>query len=103
MLKEMSEQVTGHRLSPQQRRVSFLQQDGRTFRSQCAVALSGELDARALRESLRGLVRDQEILRTTFAPRPGTKNLMQVINPGPDFSWREVEAGGAREGLLDAL
>ena len=53
------EVLEGFQLSPQQKRVWTLQQHSAAFVAQCAVLLDGELDARALREALRGVFERQ--------------------------------------------
>lgn len=74
-----SEVLEGFQLSPQQRRLWLLQQDGDTFNAQCVVLLEGSLDTKRLERSLRRVVERHEILRTTFHRLPGIKIPVQVV------------------------
>jgi len=87
----MSDRTEGFRLSPQQRRVWALQQDGWTGRAQCALQLEGRVDVQVLREAVRRLVRDYEILRTTFQQPPGIRMPLQVIADQCDSPWSELD------------
>jgi amino acid adenylation domain-containing protein len=75
----MQEQVSGYKLSPQQRRLWSLSQEGLTAYAQCAVRLEGALDIEMLREAVRSVVARHEILRTTFRRPLGVKMPVQVI------------------------
>jgi len=92
-------QIEGYRLSPQQRHLWLLQQEGAPFLSQCAVRLAGDLDRRLLQEALGRVVSRHEVLRTTFRRTPGIKLPVQSIGEGSQAEWRVVEsaAGGERQ------
>ena len=87
----MSQRREGFRLSPQQRRLWSLQQEGWTGRAQCVLQLEGRLDVQALHKAVQRLVSDYEILRTTFQQPPGIKMPLQVITDQADASWSELD------------
>ncbi len=78
----MQEQVIqGYRLSPQQKRLWQLQQsnDARAFCAQCALLISGPLNAKALAAALEDVVERHQILRTTFHCFYGMTIPVQVV------------------------
>lgn len=75
----MQNQIQGFQLSPQQRRLWWLQQGGLAYRVQCTVLLEGNLNPAVLKSALQEVVNRYEILRTTF-PRPrGIRVPLQVV------------------------
>src|SRR2546423_493442 len=90
----MSKKIDGYRLSPQQRRVWFLQQNSHAYRSHCAWLLKGDLQVRALKEAVHRVSNEQEILRTSFHQRPETSQVLQVIAPSSTPSWKDVDLIG---------
>ena len=87
----MSHRTEGFRLSPQQRRLWSWQQDGSAGRAQCALQLEGHLYVEVLRDAVRRLVRNYEILRTTFQQPLGIKVPLQVITDQCDGPWSELD------------
>ncbi|MEM1252996.1 MAG: amino acid adenylation domain-containing protein [Cyanobacteria bacterium P01_H01_bin.21] len=76
-----SAQISGFRLSPQQKRVWFLHQ-GSSSSSYCvqgAFLIAGHLDVDALKNTLQAIVNRHEILRTTFQCLSGMTTPLQVI------------------------
>ena len=58
--------IEGFRLSPQQRRLWFLQQDQSAYRAQCEIAIDGPVEVERLTRVVQEIVDRHEILRTTF-------------------------------------
>src|SRR2546423_13649513 len=74
------ETAQGFRLSPQQERLWFLQQDGSSlYRAQCAVLLEGDFDTTRFEMALQAVIDRHEILRTSFQFIPGMVVPVQVI------------------------
>ena len=73
--------VEGYRLSPQQKHLWRLQQNGsgEPFLAQCAVLIEGDLDRQTLKEALHTVINRHEILRTRFPLLPGAVSPLQVI------------------------
>ncbi|HVT17364.1 MAG TPA: amino acid adenylation domain-containing protein [Thermoanaerobaculia bacterium] len=99
-----SQALQGFRLSPRQERLWRLQQAAAAavYRADCAVVLSGELDARRLLSALERVVGRHEILRTRFCSLPGLTLPIQVIAepvvrlvPGRDGRGLEAETAAA--------
>jgi len=78
----------GYRLSPQQSRLWLTQQDG--F-SQIVISLEGRLHPEAVRNALRRVVQQHEILRTIFQDVPGMKVPIQVVTDDCEPDWITVE------------
>src|SRR5437879_9709705 len=84
----------GFRLSPQQKRIWSLQQESAAYQVQCAILLEGRLNAKALKEALRQVVRRHDILRTTFEYMPGIKTPLQCIADSDALRWEEIDRTG---------
>ena len=93
----MSAVVQGFQLSQQQRHLWALQQEGRSFESQCVIQLDGELDTPALYDTLCTIVNRSEILRTTFRTLHAIKFPVQVINERVVPAWRTMDASQVEE------
>ncbi len=79
------EVVEGFRLAPQQERVWLLREAagaGQAYRAQCAIEITGALDADALRRAVARIVARHEILRTNFQRLAGMTVPLQVIGDG---------------------
>jgi len=74
--------IEGFRLSPQQRHLWSLQQDGDElpYRAQCAVLIEGSLNLPVLKAVLRNILDRYEILRTAFRCPNGTNIPVQAVN-----------------------
>lgn len=72
----------GFRLSPQQRRLWHLHEayPASAFGTQCAVALTGVLDAGRLAQAVARVAARYEILRTSFGLLEGTLVPVQIVN-----------------------
>ena len=79
--------IQGFRLSPQQKRLWFLQRAAGRYCAQCAILIEGELDPAGVPSAVEGLVARYEILRTTFRRRPGRRLPIQVIGERGTFLW----------------
>ncbi|OWY66459.1 hypothetical protein B7486_36670 [cyanobacterium TDX16] len=80
-MKMQPEIIEGYRLSPQQKHLWLLQQnDRRTYRTQFALLIEGNLDIKFLEIALQKVVARHEILRTNFCCSPGMKIPLQVIS-----------------------
>ncbi|HEX8189934.1 MAG TPA: amino acid adenylation domain-containing protein, partial [Pyrinomonadaceae bacterium] len=93
----MQKQVSGFRLSPQQRRVWSLHNGGAPYLALCGIRLDGPLDREALREALRQVVGRHEILRTAFRRAPGVRLPLQVIADDCAPAWQDLDLAGAGE------
>lgn len=102
----------GYRLSPQQQHLCSLQEKTQTqaFRSQAAIIIEGNLEKASLKASLDSLVKENEILRTTFRRLPEMSWPVQVISDVPVSYLREVNLTGmegeqqrAIDGLLQEI
>jgi len=78
--------LEGFRLSPQQRRLWRLQDDGRVYPARAVLAIEGDLDPEGLRRALEAVVARHEILRTTYRRLPGMDLPVQRIGERPVFS-----------------
>jgi len=86
-----------------QQRLWFLDQlepGSPTYNVPAAVRLSGAMDADALRQAFRELVRRHESLRTTFAAEGGSP--FQVIAPGMDFELPAEDLTSIPDGEREA-
>ena len=90
------EPIEGFRVSPQQGRLWLLASETSVYNTRCAVLLEGTLDRRRLKEVLRQLVQQHEILRTTFSILPGMRVPLQVIGEEPALSYREIDLSELR-------
>ncbi|AFZ23808.1 amino acid adenylation enzyme/thioester reductase family protein [Cylindrospermum stagnale PCC 7417] len=101
----MQKQTYGFKLSPQQRRLWFLQQDCQVYSSYCAVLLEGNLDKEILKEALYQVVKRHEILRTSFHSTRGIKSPVQVISDNIVLSITEyyLESKETLENDLEQL
>ena len=84
----MKEQaIEGYRLSPQQRRLWLLQPDSR---AQCAMLITGALDAKALERAILDVIARHEILRTTFHSLSGIRFPVQVVSDAPSLLFNHI-------------
>ena len=97
----------GFWLSPHQRHVWTLQQEGSAYRSSCLVLVEGALTADSLRRSLLQLVARNEILRTIYRRQPGMTFPFQVVLESADPLLEVVDLSSlpvsAQREQLDAL
>ena len=88
----MQNSTEGFRLSPQQKSLWSLQQDGsHVYRAFTAISIEGPLQEHMLERAIRVVVQRHEILRTTFYRAPGIKTPFQVVSPAPLFSWESAD------------
>src|SRR5947209_12004756 len=79
----------GFPLSPEQRYLWSLQQQGNIPPTELALLIEGNLDPGTLKHALQRVVGRHEILRTEYQRRAGMKFPLQVIKPEPKFHWEE--------------
>lgn len=91
----MPETIAAYRMSPQQRRIWELQQDGSTLQAACALRVSGPLCVNDLRKAVEQVVCRHDILRTSFQYFPGLKIPQQTVSPEPLFVWQERDLSPA--------
>ena len=96
----MPTQIEGYRLSPLQKHLWLLQQDGSPYLSQCVVRLKGKLNQDKLKHAVESVVERHEILRTTFQRVPGMKLPMQSIAESGDVLRTTLVSASADEHLL---
>ncbi len=87
----MEASIQGFRLSPQQRHLWLLQNDGRAAAVQSLVSLVGSLRVASLEEAFRRLADRHETLRTAFRRPQGLKIPFQVIAERAQVSWRTAD------------
>ncbi|MBW4434412.1 MAG: amino acid adenylation domain-containing protein [Pelatocladus maniniholoensis HA4357-MV3] len=75
----MQEKIQGFPLSPQQKHLWLLQQNGNLYRTQCAILIEGDVKVEILQKALNKVIAKNEILRTNFYHSPGIKIPIQVI------------------------
>ncbi|HKX28566.1 MAG TPA: condensation domain-containing protein, partial [Blastocatellia bacterium] len=96
--------IAGFRLSPQQRRLWTLQQDGSVYNSQLRLAIREPQESPVLRKALSRLVQRHQILRTRFRSLPGMRFPIQVISDQDGVEWEDRNPPGLSEAeLLDLL
>ena len=97
--------IEGYRLSPHQKHLWLLQQDGTPYRSVCAITLAGPLDSARLHSAIGEVVKRHEILRTSFHRMAGMKVPVQVVHESSSFSWQQIDlsADGVQEAKLMKL
>ena len=81
----------GFWLSPQQKHVWALQQEGGTLRSVCWLQLDRSISESALLDALRYLVGRHEILRTVYVRQPGMKFPFQAVLNQAEPSLRTID------------
>ncbi|PON09611.1 non-ribosomal peptide synthetase [Candidatus Entotheonella serta] len=90
-----SQAPDGSQLSPQQRRLWSLQQDGTIHLAGCAIALDGPVQRDLVKAALHILTQRYEILRTSFHCPAGMTLPLQLIRPSSErhhnaaFFWSE--------------
>ena len=89
--------LEGYRLSPQQRRLWYLQDGSSAFRSWCAIKIEGGIEDAALREAVESVIGRYDILRTRFHKRVGIKMPIQVVEPEIVARWVELDLRGMEE------
>src|SRR5579871_5567112 len=85
-------------VSPLQEQLWLVEPDGPAAALQIVLDLRGPLDAAALERALEETVARHEILRTTFAHRPGIRVPLQAVNTGLRPSWRSLDIAGDSAG-----
>jgi NRPS condensation-like uncharacterized protein len=83
--------ISGFRLSPQQKRLWLLQQDGFDNQANCAILLSGNLQPEILKAALKKVVERHQILRTHFRRLPAMKTPVMVVADNSDTLWRDID------------
>jgi amino acid adenylation domain-containing protein len=89
--------IEGFRLSPQQRRLWLLEQEGCAGFAQGVVLIEGPLREEALRRSLERAAARHEIFRTTFLGQDGLKVPFQVVEEEASVAWESVDLTGAAD------
>jgi len=92
-----SQNLEGFRLSPQQKRLWFLQQDSVAYRVQASIRIEGNVKVEILKQTLEQVVNRHEALRTTFHRQPGIKIPIQVIASRGTMSWNLVNLSGLNQ------
>ena len=75
----MQQVIEGFRLSPQQTRLWFEQQESNAYHAQCTITIDGPLNKDVLNDALLEIINRHEVLRTTYHQMPGVKVPVQVI------------------------
>ena len=89
--------IEGFRLSPQQRHLWLLQQSEESpfYQTVCGVLIDGNLESTVLKQALRKLSGQNEILRTTFQRLSGMVVPIQVVNNDSSLSFEEYDFQGS--------
>jgi amino acid adenylation domain-containing protein len=95
-LEKRQDMIQGYRLSPQQKHLWLLQQDGLIlpYRAQCDVAIAGTLDRERLTAAIEQVAQRHDILRTTFHCLPGMAIPLQVPTDRKLLSIRDYDLSG---------
>ena len=83
--------ISGFRLSPQQKRLWLLQQEGFDNQANCAILLSGNLQPEILKGALKKVVERHQILRTHFRRLSAMKTPVMVVADNSDTLWRDID------------
>lgn len=103
------ETIQGYRLSPQQKRLWLLQQSDRKhyYAVRCLIEIDGDLDETVLQQAIESVVKQHEILRTTFQLLPGMTIPVQVIADEGVVPLRQIDLSKSgpdgQAAKLDAL
>src|SRR5688572_9157190 len=84
-------QVSGFRISPQQKRLWLLAQNSSAFCSGCELLLEGECHTALLQDALQKIINRHDALRTTFHQIPGVKVPFQVVARTGAASWQHID------------
>ncbi len=84
-------EVQGLRLSPQQKRLWELQQNGAVSHAQAVIRLDGLFDGSRLRTALRKVVARHQSLRTNLYREAGVKIPFQVVSEQVEVPWRSLD------------
>src|SRR5689334_5950914 len=91
----MQTQVSGFRISPQQKRLWLLAQNSSAYCSGCELLLEGECRTALLRDALQKIIDRHDALRTTFHQVAGVKAPFQVVAATGAASWEYVNLSGS--------
>ncbi|AFZ01585.1 non-ribosomal peptide synthetase [Calothrix sp. PCC 6303] len=83
--------INAFRLSPQQKRVWYLQKNSQAYYVQADISITGNLYANILKSALELVIERQEILRTNFIKIPGIKTPVQKISTQGCLIWQEID------------
>jgi amino acid adenylation domain-containing protein len=83
----------GFQLSPQQKRLWLLQQDGSTYLTQGTIAIEGNLQPTKLKQVVEQIVSRHQILRTNFRRLAGIKMPVMTVGKSDSFLWQEIDLG----------
>jgi amino acid adenylation domain-containing protein len=100
---EITTDLAGFRLSPQQEQLALAAPADRVRVAQCAGELPGAVEPDAVRAALERVIAHHESLRTTLRRRPGMRLPEQVIADGLPPDWQSEEHHADPSGLLDEL
>jgi amino acid adenylation domain-containing protein len=85
--------IEGFRLSPQQKRLWFLQKSSLAYRTQCALLIEGNLQVETLKIAVEQIISHHGILRTIFRYLPGMKIPVMAVEDKSILSWRDIYLG----------
>lgn len=92
----------GFWLSPQQKQVWTVQQDGNSLRSVCAVELEDGISEARIATALAELVSRHEVLRTIYVRQPGMKFPFQAVLENAQPALQTVDLSSWSEELQSA-
>ena len=90
--------LSGFQLSPQQKRVWWLQQNSSAYLTQGAILLEGNLKSEILKAACEQVIARHEILRTSFPRLPGVKTPVMAIADSSFPWWQEIDISNWKEG-----
>jgi amino acid adenylation domain-containing protein/thioester reductase-like protein len=82
--------IEGFRLSPQQKKIYFLQKKDNLYCAQATILIEGKLNLQILKITINKVVNRHEILRTSFQKLSGIKIPIQVVNDSYVPTWYTV-------------
>ncbi|MBW4506977.1 MAG: amino acid adenylation domain-containing protein [Scytonematopsis contorta HA4267-MV1] len=102
-----NEAIHGFQVSPQQKHLWLLQKatDGFPYRSLCTVEITGNLNVDFLKNTLKSVVEQHQILRTSFRCLAGLNTPLQVIENGDNLliqqqDFRKITPEEQKEAVL---
>jgi hypothetical protein len=78
-------------LLTQQKRLWYLQQHSSAFWSQCSILIDGNLQPEILQDTIQGIIKQYEILRTNFYCLPGVKTPVMVFCEQSLSNWKYLD------------
>ncbi|MBD2498547.1 non-ribosomal peptide synthetase [Nostoc sp. FACHB-280] len=83
--------IEGYKLSPQQKRLWYFQQNNLAYHAKLGILIQGNLNIQLLKESLHQMIKRHDILRTAFHQLSEIKYPIQIITASANLLWHEFD------------